>query len=70
MASLSEFLSMNGYGSFVWPAYLIAAVVLIGLLATVLKGLSRSRETLKVLEAEREMQRNTAPSISEEANQP
>ncbi len=68
MGSISEFLSMNGYGSFVWPAYLIAAAVLTGLLAMVLKRLSRSRETLKLLEAERETQRNTAPSIGKEAN--
>jgi heme exporter protein CcmD len=70
MAGVSEFLSMNGYGSFVWPAYLIAAAVLIGLLAMVLNSLSRSRETLKLLEAERETQRDTAPSMSEENNHP
>ena len=27
--SLMEFLNMGGYASFVWPAYLITAVVLI-----------------------------------------
>ena len=68
MRSVSEFLSMGGYGAFIWTAYLIAATVMIGLLALILKGLSRNRETLRVLEAERETRRTTAPSLNEEAN--
>jgi len=63
MQSVSEFLSMGGYGAFVWAAYLIAAAVMVGLLAMVLKGLSRNRETLKTLEAERQDFRASTPSM-------
>ena len=63
MQSVSELLSMGGYGAFVWTAYLIAAAVMIGLLAMVLKGLSRNRETLKTLEAERQDLRASTPTM-------
>lgn len=32
MAGLSEYLNMGGHAAFIWPAYAIVAVVLIGLL--------------------------------------
>jgi len=32
MDRLTEFFAMGGYGGYVWPAYLIAAVVLLALL--------------------------------------
>lgn len=38
MDQLNEFLSMGGYGGYIWPAYLIAAVILIGLLVTSLRN--------------------------------
>lgn len=38
MDRLNEFLSMGGYGGYIWPAYLIAAVILIGLLVTSLRS--------------------------------
>ncbi len=28
--SLSEFISMGGYAAFVWPAYAVALIVLVG----------------------------------------
>ena len=28
--SLAEFISMGGYGAFVWPSYAVALIVLIG----------------------------------------
>jgi heme exporter protein D len=34
---------MGGYGAYVWPAYLIAAAVLLGLLVSSLRG-ARNRE--------------------------
>ena len=42
---MTEFLDMGGYGAFIWPAYLIAAAVLLGLLAQSLHSL-RQRERL------------------------
>jgi heme exporter protein D len=38
MDRLTDFLSMDGYGGYIWPAYLIAAVVLIGLLVASLRN--------------------------------
>ena len=44
--SFMEFLDMGGYGSFVWPAYLITAAVLI---ANLLLPRIRHRRQLKSL---------------------
>jgi len=43
MDSLMTYLEMGGYARFVWPAYGLAAVVTLGLLAVSVKTL-RSRE--------------------------
>jgi heme exporter protein D len=43
MESFAQFLAMGGYAAFVWPAYAIAAVVMIGVLAQSLRAL-RARE--------------------------
>ncbi|MBC8338385.1 MAG: heme exporter protein CcmD [Rhodospirillales bacterium] len=45
MESLQAFWDMGGYGHFVWPAYGVVAVVLIGLFV-------ESRRSLKSAEAE------------------
>ncbi len=42
---------MGGYGAFIWPSYLIAAAVLIGLLAQTLVTLWRRERTLAALRA-------------------
>lgn len=42
MENMNQFFDMGGYAAFVWPAYGVAAVVLIGLLVQSLRGL-RSR---------------------------
>lgn len=43
MDSFRDFLAMGGYGAFVWPAFAITAVVMIGVLIASVKGL-RARE--------------------------
>jgi heme exporter protein D len=45
--SLAEFFAMGGYAGFIWPAYGIAALVLIGLLVVSLHQLRQARETLR-----------------------
>ena len=47
---MSSFFAMGGYAAFVWPAYAIVAVVLIGLLVLSLKVLRRNEATLRLLE--------------------
>ena len=44
MDALMAFFAMGGYGGYVWPAYLIAAAVLLALLIAALRGV-RGQET-------------------------
>ncbi len=49
---MRDFLTMGGYGGYVWPAYIISAVVLIALAVAIwLRGRSLSRK-LKELDAD------------------
>ncbi|MCG5243934.1 heme exporter protein CcmD [Azospirillum doebereinerae] len=54
---MTDFLAMGGYAAYVWPAYAIAALVLLGLLAATWKGLRDSEATLKALESARPVRR-------------
>ncbi|MBH73669.1 MAG: heme exporter protein CcmD [Rhodospirillaceae bacterium] len=45
MAEVEAFLGMEGYGSFIWAAYLLATLILVGLLAQSRRVL-RKREAL------------------------
>jgi heme exporter protein D len=45
--SLAEFFAMSGYAGFVWPAYGIAALVLVGLLVASMRQLRQAREMLR-----------------------
>ncbi|WP_417815414.1 heme exporter protein CcmD [Thalassospira alkalitolerans] len=47
---MNEFFSMGGYGSYIWASYGIAAISLIVLLITTLRGLGQSRTELDQLE--------------------
>ena len=49
MDGLGSFLAMGGYGQFVWPAYAVAALVLVALLAASLVRLRREERTLSAL---------------------
>lgn len=57
MDSVKAFLEMGGYAAFVWPAYAVAFVVLVGLLAASLRGLRRREAELAALQ----QRRNAAP---------
>jgi heme exporter protein D len=65
---MTDFLSMGGYAAFVWPAYAIAALVLLGLLAATWKGLRDSETTLKALESTRPARRRARPSPQQRAD--
>lgn len=47
---MSEFLSMGGYGAYVWPAYAISAVTIALLTAFVIVRSRRARRRLGELE--------------------
>jgi heme exporter protein D len=51
MERLTAFLDMGGYAAFVWPAYLICAALLIGLLVVSLRGLWAHEGALKSLQS-------------------
>jgi heme exporter protein D len=48
-STIQDFLAMGGYAQFVWPAYALAAVVLVGLLAVSLRQLRRAEAELATL---------------------
>jgi len=49
MASIEQFLAMGGYAAFVWPAFAVAAAVLVGLLIVSLRTLRRREAALALL---------------------
>jgi heme exporter protein D len=48
-STIQDFLAMGGYAQFVWPAYGLAAVVLVGLLAISLRQLRKAEAELRAL---------------------
>jgi heme exporter protein D len=44
--SIDQFLAMGGYAAFVWPAYAVAALVMLGLLVVSLRRLRRTQAAL------------------------
>ena len=51
MDSVTAFFEMGGYGGFVWPAYVFAAVVLIGLLVSSIKSLHDRQAELRAIQS-------------------
>ena len=47
--TIQDFLAMGGYAAFVWPAYALAAIVLVGLLAISLRQLRKAESELAAL---------------------
>ena len=46
-------LSLNGYGAYVWPAYTVAAIVLIGLFIAAKRQLARAERDAERMRATR-----------------
>lgn len=51
MEQIGDFFMMDGYGSYIWSAYTLAAIVLIGLFTTSLRFLRQRQADLASLEA-------------------
>ncbi|CAO3408129.1 heme exporter protein CcmD [Azospirillum largimobile] len=66
---MNDFLHMGGYAAYVWPAYGIAALVLLGLLVATWKGLRNAEATLKALESARPARRRTRNAGRKAADQ-
>ena len=57
---------MGGYGGYVWPAYGLTAVVMVGFLISSLRGLRMARRALEVQESRTPShRRRTKPRESE-----
>ncbi len=49
MGNMMQFFSMGGYAAFVWPAYGIAAIVMLGVLAQSVRSLRAHERELRSL---------------------
>lgn len=65
MDGISAFLAMGGYGQFVWPAYAVAAIVLVGLLVSSLVRLRREERALDRLSAAAPRRARRRPGIAD-----
>ena len=50
---MSDFIDMGGYAAFIWPAYLIAAVILGGILAQTIITMRRRERLADTLRLQR-----------------
>jgi heme exporter protein D len=55
--AIQTFFAMGGYAGFVWPAYALAAVLLVGLLALSLRRLRKAEAELAALGPSRPRER-------------
>jgi heme exporter protein D len=53
MKQLSEFLAMGGYAQFVWPAYGVTFIVMVGILIQSLRSYRSRQRELDRLQGER-----------------
>lgn len=53
MDAISEFLRMGGYAAFIWPAFGLAAVVMIGFAVQSRRALRADQHTLDLLQSAR-----------------
>jgi heme exporter protein D len=65
---MAEFFSMGGYAAYVWPAYGIAAVILVAMLIVSLRGLRRHEALLKTLETSRPRRRERSRRVPASAS--
>jgi len=49
METIQAFFAMGGYAAFVWPAYALAGIVLVGLLIVSLRQLRKAEAELAAL---------------------
>ena len=56
MDKIAAFLAMGGYAVYVWPAFLIAALIMIGLVVATLRTLRRRESAFAELEKGRPAQ--------------
>jgi heme exporter protein D len=53
MEAIGHFLAMDGHAAYIWPAFLVTAAVMIGLLVASLRARARERAMLAALDRAR-----------------
>lgn len=56
---MADFFAMGGYAAYVWPAYALAALVMVGILVASIRELRSREATLKALEGSRPARRRS-----------
>ena len=69
METISAYLDMGGHGGFIWPAYAIVTVVMVGLMIVSRRSLKAAEETLKMLETRGEDGRGPDRETTKERDQ-
>ena len=54
MDAIREFINMGGYGGYVWPCYLVTALVMVVMLVVSMKFLKTNEATIQSLEPSKE----------------
>ena len=70
MGQISDFLDMGGYAAYVWPAYALAALVLVALLVSSLRSLRAGQRELKRLEAKMPSRRHRDRALGGDGSAP
>jgi len=64
MDRMAEFLAMGHYGGYVWPSYILAAVILVGLAIQSRRWLRNEERAVRAMEADAPHRRAAAASGS------
>ena len=70
MQAITDYLTMGGYAAFVWPAYGIAALILIAFAIDSRQRVKRAEAALRKLESDAGNHRRQAPSSASSQVQP
>ena len=57
---MSEYLAMGGHAAFVWSAYAVATIVMVGMMLVSLRSLRRQQQAVRLLEEARGRRRDEA----------
>jgi heme exporter protein D len=61
---MSEYLAMGGYGAFIWPAYGVAAILMVGVLILSWKSMRQREALVEELRAGRRKERKDVTETS------
>jgi len=67
--SLAAFFAMGGYGGYIWPCYLLGAVLMVAVLALSLKAARDRENELEILQGNRQDRARRRAALAETASQ-